>query len=117
MKHFLSKLKHDLQDPEIFELAACTHGFVGADLKSLCNEAAFAALRRYVNWEQKSSNAPSTALSTSASIQLKNSSPDIMDSEPSPSMRMEVTVTMQDFEVAKTRVRPSAMREVGCFTQ
>lgn len=29
----------------------------------------------------------------------------------------ELKVTMQDFEVAKTRVRPSAMREVGCFTQ
>ena len=135
MKHFLSKLKHNLQDPEIFELAAGTHGFVGADLSSLCNEAAFATLRRYVNWKQKSSNAPSTALSTSASIQLENSNPDIMDSELSPSMRMEVNtmswpsiekeangdcelkVTMQDFEVAKTRVRPSAMREVGCFTQ
>jgi SpoVK/Ycf46/Vps4 family AAA+-type ATPase len=168
LKHFLSKLKHNLQDPELFELAAGTHGFVGADLSSLCHEAALATLRRYINWKQKSSNTSSTALSTSASIQLKNSNPDIMDSELSPLMRMEVNtmswpsnekeanmagstmgslctafegvqidttsvshglvvgeangdcelkVTMQDFEVAKTRVRPSAMREVGFFTQ
>ena len=135
MNHFLSKLKHNLQDPEILELAAVTHGFVGADLSSLCDEAALATLRRYINWKEKSSNTPCTTLSTSASIQLKNSNPDIMDSEVSPSMRMEVItmswpsfekeangdcelkVTMQDFEVAKTRVRPSAMREVGCFTQ
>ena len=168
LKHFLSKLKHNLQDPEVFELAAGTHGFVGADLSSLCHEAALATLRRHINWKQKSSNTSSTELSTSASIHLKNSNPDLMDSELSPLMRMEVNtmsspciekeaitagstmgslctafegvqidttsvsqelvvaeangdcelkVTMQDFEVAKTRVRPSAMREVGCFTQ
>lgn len=168
MKHFLSKLKHNLQDPELFELAAGTHGFVGADLSSLCHEAALATLRRYITWKPKSSNASSTALSHSASTQLKNFNPDFMDSELSPLTRMEVNtmswpcidkeadtarimmgslctafegvqidttsvshgsvvaetngdcelkVTMQDFAVAKTRVRPSAMREVGCFTR
>lgn len=39
---------HGLGDAEVAALAAAAHGFVGADLAALCNEAALAALRRAV---------------------------------------------------------------------
>lgn len=44
----LDGMHHGLNDEEIQSLALATHGFVGADLSALCNEAAMIALRRYV---------------------------------------------------------------------
>ena len=41
-------LQHSLSEEEIDNLAAAAHGFVGADLAAICNEAAMAALRRYI---------------------------------------------------------------------
>lgn len=47
----LSKMEHSLSDQEIQQLATVTHGFVGADLASLCTEAAILCLRRYIELE------------------------------------------------------------------
>ncbi len=44
----LRRLKHSLSDEQVASLAAAAHGFVGADLAALCNEAAMAALRRII---------------------------------------------------------------------
>ena len=44
----LRRLKHSLSDDQVASLAAAAHGFVGADLAALCNEAAMAALRRII---------------------------------------------------------------------
>ena len=44
----LRRLHHALGDAEVAALAAAAHGFVGADLAALCEEAALAALRRAV---------------------------------------------------------------------
>lgn len=44
----LRRLRHALGDAEVAGLAAAAHGFVGADLAALCEEAALAALRRAV---------------------------------------------------------------------
>ncbi|KAL6522963.1 hypothetical protein OROHE_016469 [Orobanche hederae] len=44
----LDEKEHHLSDTEIHDLARTTHGFVGADLISLCNEAAFVCLRRCI---------------------------------------------------------------------
>ena len=44
----LRRLRHALGDAEVAALAAAAHGFVGADLAALCEEAALAALRRAV---------------------------------------------------------------------
>lgn len=49
-----------LLDAQIHAIADHTHGFVGADLASLCSEAAFAALRRLVRGDAE---AASTAVS------------------------------------------------------
>ena len=42
----LAKLPHTLTDAAITRCAAVTHGYVAADLVSVCKEAAMAALRR-----------------------------------------------------------------------
>jgi transitional endoplasmic reticulum ATPase len=71
------------------ELAAVTHGFVGADLSSLAKEAAMIVLRRVL--------------------------PDLRldEEEPIPKEVLEqMMVTRKDFKDALKVVRPSAMREV-----
>ncbi|KAK6942139.1 ATPase, AAA-type, core [Dillenia turbinata] len=48
----LNEMEHSLTDIQVEHLAMTTHGFVGADLASLCNEAAFVCLRRYVKFNK-----------------------------------------------------------------
>ncbi|OIO22518.1 AAA family ATPase [Candidatus Micrarchaeota archaeon CG1_02_51_15] len=76
------------KDVSLDELAAITHGFVGADLQSLCKEAAMKVLRR---------------LLPQINLQDETISTKILD---------ELTVTRHDFDAALREVRPSAMREV-----
>ncbi|MEM1659364.1 MAG: CDC48 family AAA ATPase [Candidatus Jordarchaeales archaeon] len=75
-------------DVDLYQLAASTHGFVGADLEALCREAAMKALRRYL--------------------------PQIdLDEETIPTEILEsMVVTQQDFLEALKEVQPSAIREV-----
>ena len=77
------------KDVKIEEIAAVTHGFVGADLASLCKEAAMNVLRRLL--------------------------PDLKldKDEPLPRELLEkLRVTKKDFKGALRLVRPSALREV-----
>lgn len=77
------------KDVKLGELAAKTHGFVGADLNALTKEAAMNVLRKML-----------------PELQLKND-------EPIPQEVLEkAIVTAEDFEGALNVVRPSAMREV-----
>ena len=69
------------------KIADTTYGFVGADLSSLCKEAAMHALRRLMPRLKIEDEIP----------------PEIMD---------ELTVNAIDFEEARKNVEPSAMREV-----
>ncbi|MHA1730526.1 MAG: CDC48 family AAA ATPase [Promethearchaeota archaeon] len=69
-------------------LAAVTHGFVGADIASLCREAAMATLRRYL---------PEIDLDA--------------DFIP-PELLNNIIVTKEDFEQAQREVLPSGIREV-----
>ncbi|MEM3465417.1 MAG: CDC48 family AAA ATPase [Candidatus Jordarchaeales archaeon] len=75
-------------DVDLYQLAASTHGFVGADLEALCREAAMKALRRYL--------------------------PQIdLDEETIPTEILEsMVVTQQDFMEALKEIQPSAIREV-----
>ncbi|MEW5955419.1 MAG: CDC48 family AAA ATPase [Candidatus Micrarchaeota archaeon] len=75
------------KDVSLDDLAAVTHGFVGADLQSLCKEAAMKVLRRIL-----------------PKINLEEAIP--------PKILEELTVTRHDFDAALREVRPSAMREV-----
>jgi transitional endoplasmic reticulum ATPase len=72
---------------DLVEMADITHGFVGADLESLCKEAAMRVLRRVL--------------------------PDIKgDEEISPETLKKMIVTKSDFKEALKEVQPSALREV-----
>jgi transitional endoplasmic reticulum ATPase len=74
-------------DVVLDELADITHGFVGADLASLCKEAAMRALRKIMPHIKIEEEIP----------------PDILDS---------LKVTKNDFYEALKNIEPSAMREV-----
>ncbi|MDO9518357.1 MAG: CDC48 family AAA ATPase [Methanosarcinaceae archaeon] len=74
-------------DMDLEGLADITHGFVGADLSSLCKEAAMHAIRRML-----------------PIINIEDEIPqEIMD---------ELKVTKEDFDEALKNIEPSAMREV-----
>jgi transitional endoplasmic reticulum ATPase len=75
------------QDVSLGEIADVTHGFVGADLSSLCKEAAMHALRRIT-----------------PEIDIEEEIPqEILDN---------LVVTKEDFREALKNIEPSAMREV-----
>jgi len=77
------------KDVNLKELASTTHGFVGADIESLCKEAAMSVLRRIM-----------------PNLKLKE------DEAISPELLEKLKVTNNDFKDALKIVRPSAMREV-----
>ncbi|KAG0594421.1 hypothetical protein M758_UG075600 [Ceratodon purpureus] len=150
LKYHLCNMRHSLREGEILELAASTHGFVGADLSSLCHEAALAALRRCIQLKPDLSASLSTLVLPTKSqfnssmvtsphddenneVSPKKTNPsntgicslctalESVQLDPAVSQGPEeldkikeaaLTVNSDDFEVAKTRVRPSAMREV-----
>ncbi|KAJ8760593.1 hypothetical protein K2173_015260 [Erythroxylum novogranatense] len=85
----LSKKEHSLSDVQVQHLAMVTHGFVGADLAGLCNEAALVCLRRYIkNGSRTNTKEPS-----------------MMEEE-------MLTISFEDFDKSRMKVRPSAMREM-----
>jgi len=72
------------------EIAAVTHGFVGADLSSLCREAAMHSLRRL----------------------LPDLKIDDVEDEIPPEFMEKLEVSRKDFDEALKNIEPSAMREV-----
>ncbi|KAL5546728.1 hypothetical protein UlMin_006415 [Ulmus minor] len=150
----LGGMEHSLLESQVENLSIATHGFVGADLAALCNEAAMVCLRRYANSRNVCNNLHSTSVlydesfdgtvgsdssnnandifgdcSDSASSPISNLV-DSSQSLPSSHLRekisdnyidgaqcgieeeCELEVSFEDFEKARMRVRPSAMREV-----
>jgi transitional endoplasmic reticulum ATPase len=77
------------KDVNLDEIAAITHGFVGADLASLCKEAAMAVLRKVL-----------PKIKADEKEEIPN---EILEG---------LKVTRKDFFEALKSVRPSAMREV-----
>ncbi|XP_054419395.1 ATPase family gene 2 protein homolog A [Pteronotus mesoamericanus] len=86
LRKLLRKAPRALTEAELRQLASSAHGYVGADLKALCNEAGLCALRRVLK-EQ----------------------PQLPDSK----VAGLVKITLSDFVQAMNDVRPSAMREVA----
>lgn len=75
------------EDVDLDKIAATTHGFVGADLESLCKEAAMRVVRRIL--------------------------PEIQNDEEIPKEVMEkIVVNGDDFKNAQKEIQPSALREV-----
>ncbi|KAL4607388.1 hypothetical protein ACB092_09G170200 [Castanea dentata] len=115
----LSEMQHSLLDIQVQHLATVTHGFVGADLAALCNEAALVCLRRYVKFKHSCHDLHSSTLckGVSSDIQpsfcLKGTIPKIADNiMDGIDEECRLRVTFEDFERARMKVRPSAMREV-----
>jgi SpoVK/Ycf46/Vps4 family AAA+-type ATPase len=81
---------------QISSIASVTHGYVGADLKALCREAALVALDR---WQREQPNWLAASLQQSAG----NASPDGCAS---------LQVSVGDFRQALPSVKPSAMRSL-----
>lgn len=161
----LSGMEHSLLDSQVEHLAMATHGFVGADLAALCNEAALVCLRRYSKIQKSSdvlrstgtlfeyeglsdtmledsdcskhitessrdcldsaspctSDLPTSLISSSLPLRgtvseiadnflngLSDSSGGMFMSEEGCALKLEFV----DFEKARMKVRPSAMREV-----
>jgi transitional endoplasmic reticulum ATPase len=75
-------------DVDLDAVARAQHGFVGADVAALVREAALAAVRRHV---------------AGADLERIADAPRLLDG---------LCVTRDDFETARQRVRPSAMREL-----
>ncbi|CAI5478449.1 unnamed protein product [Closterium sp. Yama58-4] len=87
----LSRMAHALSPEAIHVIASsATHGFVGADISALCSEAAVAALRRIV--EEKERQGGTTR---------------------GEGRERDQNLCDEDFEVARRRIRPSALREVA----
>ncbi len=75
------------EDVDLDKIAGTTHGFVGADLESLCKEAAMRVVRRIL--------------------------PEIQNDEEIPKEVLEkIVVTGDDFKNAQKEIQPSALREV-----
>ncbi|XP_064141433.1 ATPase family gene 2 protein homolog A isoform X3 [Loxodonta africana] len=86
LQKLLRKVPHLLTEAELLQLANSAHGYVGADLKALCNEAGLYALRRVL---KKHPNIPDSRV---AGL---------------------VKITLNDFLKGMNDIRPSAMREVA----
>ncbi|XP_024975529.1 calmodulin-interacting protein 111 isoform X2 [Cynara cardunculus var. scolymus] len=132
----LNEKEHHLSDTEIHHVAMTTHGFVGADLASLCNEAAFVCLRRcigelgdellcYQSSVSYNKHPDDNMKASSCSDNMKDlysgnnleysslSNSELhLGSVESDRMAKNLSVSLEDFEKARIKVRPSAMREV-----
>ncbi|KAM3939036.1 ATPase family gene 2 protein homolog A [Leptodactylus fuscus] len=86
LQRILNKVPHQLKEEELTDLANSAHGYVGADLAALCQEAGSNALRRKLG---------------------EMGSPSDSD------LAASVAISMNDFLQAMKVVRPSAMREVA----
>ncbi|KAM7141014.1 ATPase family gene 2 protein homolog A isoform 2-T2 [Molossus nigricans] len=86
LRKLLRRVPHVLTEAELLQLANSAHGYVGADLKALCNESGLYALRRVLKKQ-----------------------PDLPDSK----VAALVKITLNDFLQGMNDVRPSAMREVA----
>lgn len=141
----LKEKEHSLSDIEVHYLAKATHGFVGADLAVLCNEAKFICLRRYtdmqISYDESHCNiSPLLSLDIVEGFDRPDdindlTSPDHLDYTCSSTLESPVRpenlddetlnvngtcavkkdtlwVSFDDFERARKKIGPSAMREV-----
>ncbi|MBA0680433.1 hypothetical protein Goari_012128 [Gossypium aridum] len=155
LRTLLRNMDHCISDMQVQQLAMATHGFVGADLASLCNEAALVCLRRYskfrvschglgscempITYVGQSGNNMEGMEGGSGLRDISSSSSDSVSScklPDSTEMVSQITASIQnginnnseglslvkencllslvfeDFEKARMKVRPSAMREI-----
>ncbi|WCJ34914.1 Cam interacting protein 111 [Euphorbia peplus] len=114
----LSQMEHTLSDMQVQHLAVVTHGFVGADLAALCNEAALVCLRGYTKSHSNMFSMVSCVEGFGCLGEMQESSADsalvntTSKDEIFPEKETTLKLNIEDFEKARMKVRPSAMREV-----
>ena len=94
LKAILRNTPNTASEDDLATIAAVAHGYVGADLSAVCNEAALIAAQRVIR---------------SAGVRVGG---DIADGNDEASLAAEVVVDLADLWDGLKRVRPSAMREV-----
>jgi len=142
LRHLLIEVHHFLSNEELESIALAIHGFVGADLAALCNEAALIALRRFISLGENSSlqlGQPDSSVDkcirdtghpgyqeSSLSLSLSTMSLDDGPSENRNNTKISksydekdekiLLVNNGDFQKAQMKIRPSAMREVSLLS-
>ena len=76
------------ENMDLKQLTDVTHGYTGADIASLCREAAMKTLRRYI---------------PEINLEKERIAPEILE---------KMVVKMEDFTSAYREITPTAMREV-----
>jgi AAA family ATPase len=106
---------------QLAQIASVTHGYVGADLKALCREAALVALERFQqqqpDWMDQLQQPPAAATAaglpaspSAATSVLPLSSSSLVS--PSSSSSLSLSLSHGDFARALPSVKPSAMRSL-----
>ncbi|KAJ3329757.1 spermatogenesis associated protein 5 [Blyttiomyces sp. JEL0837] len=88
LKSHLSRIPHSLTEEQIFNIAAVTHGYVGADLAAVCREAGLKAVKRLAGEAER--------------LGLKKGCVDGLD----------VRVNCDEMMQAMGEIKPSSMREI-----
>ncbi|CAI5512007.1 unnamed protein product [Closterium sp. Naga37s-1] len=116
----LSCMAHALPPEAVHVIASsATHGFVGADISALCSEAAVAALRRIVGEKERQGGArqgeedQEEGREEGREKEQGCSADSGVASGAEGSCAVQLAVCEEDFEVARRRIRPSALREVS----
>ncbi|WP_254534705.1 AAA family ATPase [Halomarina litorea] len=94
-------------DVDLDLLAERTHGFVGADIRTLATEAAMASLRRYRHDRETRDREGAAEPDEASDGEAGGGDEGSDETAPEP----ELSVTRADFESAMAAVDPSAMRE------
>ncbi|CAI5486904.1 unnamed protein product [Closterium sp. Naga37s-1] len=120
----LSRMAHALPPEAVHVIASsATHGFVGADISALCSEAAVAALRRIVGAKERQGGArrgddkeerreDGTEEGREREREQGCCADSAVTGGAEGSCAVQLAVCEEDFEVARRRIRPSALREV-----
>ncbi|KAK8473378.1 hypothetical protein PHAVU_001G119600 [Phaseolus vulgaris] len=138
----LNEMDHCLSEVQVQHLATVTHGFVGADLAALCNEAALNCLRHYASFKKTYDSFSNYITDKPVLMNGVTNSIDHLDEATSSVSDMSATspvlrpcrirttyetteiipesveeeqilkVSFEDFQKARMKIRPSAMREV-----
>lgn len=109
----LSTVKHCLTPEQVHQLAATTHGYVGADLAALVNEAAMGALRRHIHLKQRQHQQVPGADALPSQQQQplqQQQQPHLLQQQQQPA---SLCVCWEDVAAARLLVKPSALREVA----
>jgi AAA family ATPase len=111
----LARYPHELAPSDIANVAARLHGYVGADIASLCREAALCAWRRQCASAPQSAAPPTDAAEAGlsqafAALKLEGSDSTTLLQAPVPAPAPNLTLA--DITAGARRVQPSALREV-----